>query len=1195
MSREKLKAFLVDYYEGAIPEQRIGITIDPTDVGPTDRFNHGDDLGIDPATGQELVGLQNPQTTGGLIGDFLAYMIELTDNAYKLDGGNTLAVSLNSRMGNSSKGVPLEAADNQGAAEVFVEGSESARNTLGSVMALYSNGYFPTQDLQNIISKDNTNTELSGKYTQELLSNIEGEDLNSTGKTFGGSSAGLVGQGAPFVKKSAQQILIDRSRFSPGLGEGEGGAAFAPYPTDQSSFESGDNDAGTTTSQNAFGDYDLDAVKIIEDELKSVGASLLLKSAGWDKGDSPAESSDPSGFTFSEDSSAWEEGVYTKISPSVLRSREAFNAPQDDLGDSTRSGRGAWGTLVTDEDTDFVKSFGTMTTPETQFSNEKNKDILVAHAAAAISAMIILTKSTWELVDTGVEAMIDLERGPYYKGEPKVIAYEAKFALLRKLVLIPTQNPYTDCVERGFKVLFGTGNTAAPANIESYQQIQEAPGFWLGVARKIIRGFKSAETRGGELLQNFESDMKSGISTVLAILQTNDIINIMNVAATVGDVSITTAPGWDGDAATKLPPVGQWNVDRLPDGPATRVSKSRSQSGLTSNSLAWRGNAVPALYMIPKNVIMAATKMGSLAFGQNPAKGHLGTELAKNTYIDVSAEGPSARIPNDIVERMENLLDSEYVPFYFHDLRTNEIVSFHAFLDNLSDSYQPQFTKTNGYGRIDPVQIYRSTTRSIRFSFYVAATSKEDFNDMWFKINKLTSLVYPQWSEGTKLATMAGEEESTFIMPFSQVLASSPVIRLRVGDVIKGNYSKFNLARIFGVGNTNIAPVADATSGIPGLSSLINAPDMDDIQMKTVFNALYGSPLSWFAAVEAGADPALTRGLRAAGSQLLANGFANPLGLMMIMRELQDPDARINSVPFSITAAGAVQALASGLRNVASPIMGYTPLSFPYLRPSVDNGYKMDATGVKWRITRPIRVMVLSRDIKTINERRPHNVNESSAFKGPGQPGSQTQKTYYNIIIMDFNAPAQIFGRKFQVTHADLMPNPDTLFNTYVLATLSLTGVVDALVQTLANEAATISGIPADVLDVASPDAATFMKSQFNPIVKSFESTAGRGLAGVISSLSYEWIDGTNTWEVDWNSRAPKYAKVSINFDAIHDIPPGLDYSGYNRAPLYNVGDTMQKIAGDPYADDGRASHDAYKNQGRLGAQANDPDEDGGL
>ena len=45
---------------------------------------------------------------------------------------------------------------------------------------------------------------------------------------------------------------------------------------------------------------------------------------------------------------------------------------------------------------------------------------------------------------------------------------------------------------------------------------------------------------------------------------------------------------------------------------------------------------------------------------------------------------------------------------------------------------------------------------------------------------------------------MSGDQK--FIQPFSQIPTASPMIRLRVGDVIKSNYSKFGLARLFGLG-----------------------------------------------------------------------------------------------------------------------------------------------------------------------------------------------------------------------------------------------------------------------------------------------------------------------------------------------------------------------------------------------------------
>ena len=55
------------------------------------------------------------------------------------------------------------------------------------------------------------------------------------------------------------------------------------------------------------------------------------------------------------------------------------------------------------------------------------------------------------------------------------------------------------------------------------------------------------------------------------------------------------------------------------------------------------------------------------------------------------------------------------------------------------------------------------------------------------------------------------------------------------------------------------------------------------------------------------------------------------------------------------------------------------------------------------------------------------------------------------------------------------------------------------------------------------------------------------------------------------------------NFDVIHDIPPGLDHSGYNRAPLFNVGDIMRHVAGDPHNDNGEMEDLRYRMEGSKG------------
>jgi hypothetical protein len=83
-------------------------------------------------------------------------------------------------------------------------------------------------------------------------------------------------------------------------------------------------------------------------------------------------------------------------------------------------------------------------------------------------------------------------------------------------------------------------------------------------------------------------------------------------------------------------------------------------------------------------------------------------------------------------------------------------------------------------------------------------------------------------------------------------------------------------------------------------------------------------------------------------------------------------------------------------------------------------------------------------------------------------------------------------------------------------------------------------------------------------------------LAGTLGNISFNWLDDAFGWETDFNSRAPKGVKIKLTLDVIHDIPPGLDHSGYNRAPLYNVGSIMEHVQGDPNGDISGAKS-AYK------------------
>ena len=73
----------------------------------------------------------------------------------------------------------------------------------------------------------------------------------------------------------------------------------------------------------------------------------------------------------------------------------------------------------------------------------------------------------------------------------------------------------------------------------------------------------------------------------------------------------------------------------------------------------------------------------------------------------------------------------------------------------------------------------------------------------------------------------------------------------------------------------------------------------------------------------------------------------------------------------------------------------------------------------------------------------------------------------------------------------------------------------------------------------------------------------GKGLAGFITSMDFQWLDQI-TWETE-GSKAPKACAITIAYSPVHDIGPGLAHDGMNRAPIYNAGSSVNKLAGRPY------------------------------
>jgi hypothetical protein len=474
-------------------------------------------------------------------------------------------------------------------------------------------------------------------------------------------------------------------------------------------------------------------------------------------------------------------------------------------------------------------------------------------------------------------------------------------------------------------------------------------------------------------------------------------------------------------------------------------------------SQSTRIRALPQAFIMPESAA-AYLLEEKVNFGTN---NQISKGLLQN--FSIANEGIK-RLSSDLVKSIETYLDSEYMPFYFHDLRTNEIIAFHAFIDNISDSFSPEYTTHSGFGRIDDVKHYVKTTRNISLSFTIAATSKEDHELMWYQINKIVSMVYPQYSEGLNNPNI-DQLNSTY--PFTQIPTNSPLIRLRVGDVIKSNYSDKNLARKFGANKIFNAALKTASSASSKENITYSA-------LETEFN-----------------------------------------------------DARINRLA-SDSQRKEYQSNNTGEKD-SKAIKKLVTNKIFYLMPGL---YRVESNSVGSGL---LSVLGFGEGKQYIHIKKYEKIKSSDDLSKDKEEVSYhavtlTNKEYENVnFIVDSYS---IIEKESPIPYVSSDTAKKAEYN---------------------NAVKSYNVTTSKLFNVST-----------NPVLQSYQSTIGKGLAGFITNLDINYNE--QLWETaDEDAKAPQVVKVTISYSPIHDIPLGLDSEGMLTSAAYNVGSLNKALFSSPY------------------------------
>ena len=122
---------------------------------------------------------------------------------------------------------------------------------------------------------------------------------------------------------------------------------------------------------------------------------------------------------------------------------------------------------------------------------------------------------------------------------------------------------------------------------------------------------------------------------------------------------------------------------------------------------------------------------------------------------------------------------------FIRHIPTGYSVAFPAILDTHSETFTPGFSGEPVYGRMDPIQKYKGTTRTISLGFTVVAYDEDHAHRNLHALSALVEFLYPVYDEaGTCVKNADG---TTTFTPNASVIREAPLLRVRFANLIQKN------------------------------------------------------------------------------------------------------------------------------------------------------------------------------------------------------------------------------------------------------------------------------------------------------------------------------------------------------------------------------------------------------------------------
>lgn len=121
-----------------------------------------------------------------------------------------------------------------------------------------------------------------------------------------------------------------------------------------------------------------------------------------------------------------------------------------------------------------------------------------------------------------------------------------------------------------------------------------------------------------------------------------------------------------------------------------------------------------------------------------------------------------------LVDGSDSLANKHQQVISFQNIRNKKDVYFKAFITAYNETFTPNFNSTEVFGRVDPIQQYKNTTRNITLAWKLPAASESEAYENLGRVQDLLNMLYPSYLSLDNALT----------------LSEAPLVRLKVMNLL---------------------------------------------------------------------------------------------------------------------------------------------------------------------------------------------------------------------------------------------------------------------------------------------------------------------------------------------------------------------------------------------------------------------------